>query len=65
VKTDGNGSYSILESVQGYTEISFLIEAEGYVTHRHRNTYYLSEGEQILVNFELYEPSTIVRAVTD
>ncbi|WP_413409647.1 carboxypeptidase-like regulatory domain-containing protein [Paenibacillus amylolyticus] len=65
VKTDGNGSYSILESVQDYTEISFIIEAEGYVTDRHRNTYYLSEGEQILVNFELYEPSTIVGSVTD
>ncbi|MBY0119031.1 carboxypeptidase regulatory-like domain-containing protein [Paenibacillus xylanexedens] len=65
VKTDGTGSYSILESVQDYTEISFIIEAEGYVTDRHRNTYYLSEGEQILVNFELYEPSTIVGSVTD
>ncbi|MGO4729895.1 carboxypeptidase-like regulatory domain-containing protein [Paenibacillus sp. 2KB_22] len=65
VKTDGTGSYSILESVQDYTEISFIIEAEGYVTDRHRNTYYLSEGEQILVNFELYEPSTIVGTVTD
>ncbi|MGN7412221.1 carboxypeptidase-like regulatory domain-containing protein [Paenibacillus sp. SAF-068] len=65
VKTDGTGSYSILASVQDYTEISFIIEAEGYVTDRHRNTYYLSEGEQILVNFELYEPSTIVGSVTD
>nr|WP_256332345.1 carboxypeptidase-like regulatory domain-containing protein [Paenibacillus sp. CF095] len=65
VKTDSTGSYSILESVQDYTEISFIIEAEGYVTDRHRNTYYLSEGEQILVNFELYEPSTIVGSVTD
>lgn len=65
VKTDGTGSYSILESVQDYTEISFIIEAEGYVTDSHRNTYYLSEGEQILVNFELYEPSTIVGSVTD
>ncbi|WP_315373056.1 carboxypeptidase-like regulatory domain-containing protein [Paenibacillus xylanexedens] len=65
VKTDGTGSYSILESVQDYTEISFIIEAEGYVTDRHRNTYYLSEGEQILVNFELYEPSTIVGSVID
>ncbi|MBD8838047.1 carboxypeptidase-like regulatory domain-containing protein [Paenibacillus sp. FSL K6-4396] len=65
VKTDGTGNYSILESVQDYTEISFIIEAEGYVTDRHRNTYYLSEGEQILVNFELYEPSTIVGSVTD
>ncbi|WJM10395.1 carboxypeptidase-like regulatory domain-containing protein [Paenibacillus sp. PK1-4R] len=65
VKTDGTGSYSILVSVQDYTEISFIIEAEGYVTDRHRNTYYLSEGEQILVNFELYEPSTIVGSVTD
>ncbi|UOK66124.1 carboxypeptidase-like regulatory domain-containing protein [Paenibacillus sp. OVF10] len=65
VKTDGTGSYSILESVEDYTEISFIIEAEGYVTDRHRNTYYLSEGEQILVNFELYEPSTIVGSVTD
>lgn len=65
MKTDGNGGYSILESVQDYTEISFIIEAEGYVTDRHRNTYYLSEGKQILVNFELYEPSTIVGSVTD
>lgn len=65
VKTDGTGNYSILESVQDYTEISFIIEAEGYVTDRYRNTYYLSEGEQILVNFELYEPSTIVGSVTD
>ncbi|MFX3649160.1 MAG: carboxypeptidase-like regulatory domain-containing protein [Paenibacillus sp.] len=65
VKTDGTGSYSILEYVQDYTEISFIIEAEGYVTDRHRNTYYLSEGEHILVNFELYEPSTIVGSVTD
>ncbi len=65
VKTDGTGSYSILESVLDYTEISFIIEAEGYVTHRHRNTYYLSEGEQVLVNFELYEPSTIIGTVTD
>ncbi|WFA87794.1 carboxypeptidase-like regulatory domain-containing protein [Paenibacillus amylolyticus] len=65
VKTDGNGRYRIIESVEDNTDITFVVEAEGYVTYRHYSSYGLSGGEQIQLDFHIYEPSTIVGTVKD
>lgn len=65
VETDESGNYRIIESVENYTVFTFSVEAEGYVPYRHYTSYSLRGGEQIQLDFRIYEPSTIVGTVKD